>query len=81
MLMPVLGVATVNSIDEAISKAIKAENGCRHTAMMHSQNVTHLSMAAKALNTTIFVKKCAVICRAWFQRRRFYDADYSDANG
>jgi propionaldehyde dehydrogenase len=36
--------------------AIKAENGCRHTAMMHSQNVSHLSMAAKALNTTIFVK-------------------------
>lgn len=56
MLMPVLGVVTVNSIEEAIEKAIKAENGCRHTAMMHSQNVTHLSMAAKALNTTIFVK-------------------------
>lgn len=56
MLMPVLGIATVNSIEEAIEKAIKAENGCKHTAMMHSQNVTHLSMAAKALNTTIFVK-------------------------
>ena len=24
--------------------------------MIHSQNVTHLSMAARALNTTIFVK-------------------------
>ncbi len=56
MLMPVLGVATVNTIEEAITKAIKAENGCKHTAMMHSQNITHLSMAAKALNTTIFVK-------------------------
>lgn len=56
MLMPVLGIATVRSIEEAIRKAIKAENGCKHTAMMHSQNVTHLSMAAKALNTTIFVK-------------------------
>ena len=56
MLMPVLGIATVRTIEEAIAKAIKAENGCRHTAMMHSQNVTHLSMAAKALNTTIFVK-------------------------
>lgn len=56
MLMPVLGIATVNTIGEAIAKAIKAENGCHHTAMMHSQNVTHLSMAAKALDTTIFVK-------------------------
>lgn len=56
MLMPVLGVATVNTIEEAIKKSIKAENGCHHTAMMHSQNVTHLSIAAKALDTTIFVK-------------------------
>ncbi len=56
MLMPVLGIVRVETIEEAIEKAIKAENGCRHTAMMHSQNVTHLSMAAKALNTTIFVK-------------------------
>lgn len=57
MLMPVLGIVRVEeNIEAAIQKAIKAENGCRHTAMMHSQNVTHLSMAAKALNTTIFVK-------------------------
>ena len=56
MLMPVLGIATVTTIEEAITKAIRAENGCRHTAMMHSQNITRLSMAAKALNTTIFVK-------------------------
>lgn len=56
MLMPVLGIAQVDTIGEAIRKAIGAENGCRHTAMMHSQNITRLSMAAKALNTTIFVK-------------------------
>lgn len=56
MLMPVLGIASVKTIEEAIAKSIKAENGCRHTAMMHSQNVSRLSMAAKAMNTTIFVK-------------------------
>ena len=56
MLMPVLGIVKVFTIEEAITKAVKAENGCKHTAMMHSQNVTHLTMAAKALNTTIFVK-------------------------
>ena len=57
MLMPVLGIVRVeNDIEEAIRKAIKAENGCRHTAMMHSQNVSRLSMAAKLLNTSIFVK-------------------------
>ena len=57
MLMPVLGIVRIrHDIQEAIKKAIKAENGCRHTAIMHSQNVSHLSMAAKALGTTIFVK-------------------------
>ncbi len=57
MLMPVLGIVKIrHCIDTAIRMAIKAENGCRHTAMMHSQNVTHLSKAARALDTTIFVK-------------------------
>ncbi len=57
MLMPVLGIVRIeNDIREAIKKAIIAEKGCRHTAMIHSQNVSHLSMAARALNTTIFVK-------------------------
>lgn len=57
MLMPVLGIVKVeHNIHTAIKKAIRAENGCRHTAMIHSQNVTNLSMAARALDTTIFVK-------------------------
>ncbi len=57
MLMPVLGIARIdNDIDTAIRMAIKAENGCKHTAMMHSQNISRLSMAARALNTSIFVK-------------------------
>lgn len=56
MLMPVLGVVKVRNVDEAIEKAIIAESGCHHTAMMHSQNVTNLSKAARALDTTIFVK-------------------------
>lgn len=58
MLMPVLGIARVmsNSIDDAIDKSLKAEHSYKHTAMIHSQNVSHLSKAAKAMNTTIFVK-------------------------
>jgi propionaldehyde dehydrogenase len=56
MLMPVLPIVRVRTIEEAIDKAIESEAGCRHSAMIHSQNVTHLSMAARALNTTIFVK-------------------------
>lgn len=57
MLMPVLGIVKIeHDIKAAIAKAIHAEHGYHHTALMHSQNITHLSMAARALNTTIFVK-------------------------
>ncbi len=56
MLMPVLGIVRVYSIEEAIEKAVIAENGYLHTAIMHSESVTNLTNAARALNTSIFVK-------------------------
>lgn len=56
MLMPVLGIVRVDGIDQAIDFSIRAEHGYHHTAMMHSENITNLTKAAKALDTTIFVK-------------------------
>lgn len=56
MLMPVIPVTRVNTVDEAIEKAVIAENGCHHTAMMHSENIHNLTKMARAIDTTIFVK-------------------------
>jgi len=56
MLMPVLGICTVSDIKEAVYEAIAAEQGCQHSAMIHSTNIKNLSFAASALNTTVFVK-------------------------
>jgi propionaldehyde dehydrogenase len=56
MLMPVLPVVRVRNIDEAIEEALRAEQGCQHSAMIHSTNIRNMSAAAYALNTTIFVK-------------------------
>lgn len=56
MLMPVLPIVRVSNLQEAIQNAIEAENGCKHTAIMHSQNISNLTKAARALDTTIFVK-------------------------
>jgi acyl-CoA reductase-like NAD-dependent aldehyde dehydrogenase len=56
MLMPVLGVVRVQDVNEAIEEAVIAEHGCWHSAIMHSTNVKNMTKAAKALNTTIFVK-------------------------
>lgn len=56
MLMPVLGIARVRDINEAIDEAVRAENGCLHSAIMHSQLIGNMTLAATALNTSIFVK-------------------------
>ncbi|ACZ78036.1 Aldehyde Dehydrogenase [Dickeya parazeae Ech586] len=56
LMMPVLPVVRVKSVDDAIALALKLENGCRHTAAMHSTNIRNLNRMANAINTSIFVK-------------------------
>lgn len=56
MLMPVLPCVRVPDVDGAIREAVRAEQGCWHSAIMHSTNVRNMTRAARALNTTIFVK-------------------------
>lgn len=56
LMMPVLPVVRVKDVESGYEAAIQAEHGFRHTAVMHSQNVAHLSAFAKAIQTTIFVK-------------------------
>ena len=56
LMMPILPIVRVNNIDEAISLAVKAEHGFRHTAHMHSKNIDNLTRFARAVETTIFVK-------------------------
>ena len=56
MLMPVLGIVRVKDVNEAIREAVRAEQHCWHSAIMHSTNIKNLTAAARALNTTIFVK-------------------------
>lgn len=56
LLMPILPIVRVSNFDEAVELACIAEHGNRHTAMIHSQNITNITQFAKAVNTTIFVK-------------------------
>lgn len=56
MLMPILPIVRVPDVDTAISCAVKAEKGNRHTAIMHSQNITNLTKMAQEIQATIFVK-------------------------
>lgn len=56
MMMPILPIVRVRDIDEAITLAVKAEHGCRHSAHIHSKNVDRLTRFAREVETTIFVK-------------------------
>ncbi|HYK73540.1 MAG TPA: aldehyde dehydrogenase family protein [Pseudoneobacillus sp.] len=56
MLMPILPIVKVPNVDTGIEMAVKAEKGNRHTAIMHSQNITNLTKMAREIQATIFVK-------------------------
>ncbi|MBZ4312357.1 aldehyde dehydrogenase EutE, partial [Mycobacterium tuberculosis] len=55
-LMPVLPIVRVADFDSALALALRVEEGLHHTAIMHSQNVSRLNLAARTLQTSIFVK-------------------------
>ncbi len=56
LMMPVLPIVRVPNVEEAMSLAVRAEHGFRHTAVMHSADVNALTRMAKLIQTTIFVK-------------------------
>lgn len=55
-LLPVLPVARVKNVDEAIHYAVKAEHGFGHSAAMHSMHLGNLDKMARVINCSIFVK-------------------------
>ena len=55
-LMPVMPLVRANHADEAIDLAVALEGGRRHTAVMYSKHLDHLSRMAREINCSIFVK-------------------------
>jgi aldehyde dehydrogenase len=55
-MMPFLPIVRVKSVEEGIVLAKKAEHGYRHSAIIHSHDVAHMTAMARALETTIFIK-------------------------
>jgi len=56
MLMPILPIVRVKDLDDALAKALVAEHGYRHSAVMHSESVSNLTRVAREIETTIFTK-------------------------
>jgi propionaldehyde dehydrogenase len=71
MLMPILPIVRVPDVDQAIALAVIAEKGNRHTAIMHSQNITNLTKMAQEIQATIFVKNGPSVAGLGFESEGF----------
>ena len=56
LMMPVLWVVRVRDFEDAVKVAVEVEQGRKHSAIIHSSNIYHMSEFGKAVNTTVFVK-------------------------
>jgi aldehyde dehydrogenase len=55
-MMPFLPVVRVPDFDHAVAAAQRAEAGYRHTAVIHSRDVDHVTHMARVMDTTLFVQ-------------------------
>jgi acyl-CoA reductase-like NAD-dependent aldehyde dehydrogenase len=55
-MMPFIPVVRVKSIEEGIEASLAAEHNYKHTSIIHSHDVEHMTAMARALDTTLFVK-------------------------
>ncbi len=54
-MMPVMPVARVRDVEQALDLAVRAEHGFGHTASIYSQNVDTITRLARKINVSIFI--------------------------
>jgi aldehyde dehydrogenase len=54
-MMPFIPFVRCGNVDEAIERALEAEHGYRHTAIIHSQNTQTITRYGRLAATTVFV--------------------------
>lgn len=55
-MMPMVPVVRVRDVEEGIARSLESEHGYKHSSMIHSLNVEHMTAMARALDSTLFVK-------------------------
>jgi aldehyde dehydrogenase len=55
-MMPVLPFVKCDSFEQAVEQAKQAEHGFRHTSIIHSRLVDHMTYMGKEMDTTLYVK-------------------------
>jgi propionaldehyde dehydrogenase len=62
LLMPVLPMIRVADFNDALAMALRLEHGFRHSAVIYSTNIDHMSRMAHEIDTTMFVKNAPAYC-------------------
>lgn len=60
-MMPILPIVRCRDYEQAVTWAVEAEEGNRHTASIFSKDVDHMTRFARAIETTIYVKNRATM--------------------
>ena len=60
-MMPMLPVVSCPDFETAVREAKRAEHNYRHSAIIHTLDVNHMTYMAKEMDTTIFVKNGASV--------------------
>jgi len=55
-MMPFIPIVRVKDVEEGIQASLAAEHNYKHTSIIHSHDVEHMTAMARALDTTLFVK-------------------------
>jgi aldehyde dehydrogenase len=55
-MMPMLPIVKVPDFETGVREAKRAEHGYRHSSVIHSMNVDHMTHMAREMDTSIFVK-------------------------
>jgi aldehyde dehydrogenase len=55
-MMPFVPIVRVKSIEEGVEASKVAEHNYKHTSIIHSHDVEHMTAMARALDTTLFIK-------------------------
>jgi aldehyde dehydrogenase len=55
-MMPFIPVVRVRSVEEGIEASVEAEHNYKHTSIIHSHDVEHMTAMARAMDTSLFVK-------------------------
>ncbi|NDV62851.1 aldehyde dehydrogenase family protein [Puniceicoccales bacterium CK1056] len=55
-MMPLLPIVRSSTFDDAVRMAKASEHGYKHSAMVHTMNVSRMTQMGREMDTTIFVK-------------------------